>query len=192
MSRFALALPLLLGLAVPMLPGAAGADEFTDTLESSLQAYRDGDVKAAGEDLAYATKLLGNQKAAALARFLPPAPAGWTRSDDAPEDEGIGMAMFGGGTTVAASYSREGAAEAKITLLADSPMVGSLGAMLGGLASMTGSKPLRIQRVEFSETDGELRGMVNNRVLVTVSGDAAPEDKRMLIEAMDLGALANY
>lgn len=191
MSRVALALPLLLGLAIPLFPGAAGADEFTDTLESALQAYRDGDVKAAGEDLAFATKLLGNQKAAALAKFLPAAPAGWTRTDDAPEDEGIGMAMFGGGTTVGATYSN-GTNEAQVTLLADSPMVGSLGAMLGGLASMTGSKPTRIQRVEFSDSDGELRGMVNNRVLVTVSGDAPLEDKRILVEAMDLGALANY
>lgn len=191
MSRATLALPLLLGLALPMFPGAAGADEFTDTLESALQAYRDGNVKAAGEDLAFATKLLGNQKATALAKFLPAAPAGWTRTDDAPEDEGIGMAMFGGGTTVGATYSN-GTSEAQMTLLADSPMVGSLGAMLGGLASMTGAKPIRIQRVEFTDTDGEMRGMINSRVLLTVAGDASLEDKRKLIEAMDLGALADF
>ena len=191
MSRVALALPLLLGLALPVLPGAAGADDFTDTLESALQAYRDGNVKAAGEDLAFATKLLGNQKAAALAKFLPAAPAGWTRTDDAPEDEGIGMAMFGGGTTVGATYSN-GTSEAQMTLLADSPMVGSLGAMFGGLASMTGAKPIRIQRVEFSDSDGEMRGMINSRVLLTVAGDASSEDKQKLIEAMDLGALADF
>lgn len=101
------------------------------------------------------------------------------------------MAMLGGGTTVSASYVN-GGSEAKVTLLADSPMVGTLGAMLGGLASVTGSKPLRIQRVEFSEVDGEMRGLVNNRVMVTVGGSATPEDKRKLIEAMDLGGLADY
>jgi hypothetical protein len=192
MSRLAaLVLPVLLSAALPLGALPVAADEFTDTLESALKAYRDGDVKAAGEDLSYATKLLGNQKAGALARFLPPAPSGWTREDEAPEDEGVGMAMLGGGTTVAATYSN-GASEAKISLLADSPMVGSLGAMLGGLASITGAKPIRIQRVEFTESDGELRGLVDNHVLVTVSGDATTEDKRALLEAMDLGGLKDY
>ncbi|TPE52920.1 hypothetical protein [Amaricoccus solimangrovi] len=186
MSRLALVPMLLLCAALPVR-----ADEFTDTLESALKAYREGDVKAADEDLSYATKLLGSQKAEALAKFLPPAPAGWTREDQAPEDEGVGMAMLGGGTTVSASYAN-GGAEAQITLLADSPMVTSLGAMMGGLAQLTGAKPMRIKRVEFSETDGELRGLVNNRVLVSVSGDASAEEKKTLLEAMDFEGLGDY
>lgn len=189
MVRLSLAPALLLAAALPL--SSARADEFTDTLASALKAYQEGDVKAASEDLNYATKLLSSQKTAALAKFLPAAPAGWTRTDDAPEDEGIGMAMLGGGTTVAATYAN-GASEAKITLLADSPMVGTFGAMLGGLASVTGAKPTRIQRVEFSDTDGEMRGLVNNRIMITVEGSATSEEKRALIEAMDLGALADY
>lgn len=186
MSRLILASTLLVCAALPVR-----ADEFTDTLESALSAYREGNVKAASEDLDYATKLLGSQKAEALARFLPPAPEGWSREDQAPDDEGMGMAMFGGGTTVSAVYAKA-ATEATLTLLADSPMVTSLGAMMGGLAQFSGAKPMRIQRVEFSEIDGELRGLVNNRVLVTVAGDAPSDDKKLLLEAMDFEALAAY
>ncbi|PZQ47999.1 MAG: hypothetical protein DI556_16040 [Rhodovulum sulfidophilum] len=187
MSRLAiLALPVLLLGAVP-----AAADEFTDTLEGALKAYRDGDVKAAGDDLSYASKLLSNQKAAALAKFLPAAPSGWTREDEVSEDEGMGMAILGGGTTAAARYS-DGTSEVKLSLLADSPMVSSFGAMLGGLAQVSGAKPMRVQRVEFSDSEGELRGIVDNRILVTVEGDAPVEAKQALLEAMDFGALADY
>ena len=82
----------LLSAALASLLGVlpAAADEFTDTLESALKAYGEGDVKAAGEDLSYATKLLNSQKASALGRLLPPAPAGWTRTDDNTDDAAIG------------------------------------------------------------------------------------------------------
>ena len=172
-----------------MLPAAA--DEFTDTLESALKAYGEGDVKAAGEDLSYATKLLNSQKASALGRLLPPAPAGWTRTDDNTDDAAIGMAIFGGGTTVGATYS-DGTDDVKISLMADSPMIGGMGAMISGLASVGGGKPLRINRVEFAQNDGELQGIVKDKVMVSVSGSAPIEKKTKLIEAMDFGALADY
>lgn len=182
---------LALVLAPVLIGGAARADEFTDTLDSARSAYESGDVKAAGEDLAYATKLLGSQKAAGLAKFLPPAPAGWTRTDEPAEDAGLGMAILGGGTSAAASYT-DGTTEAKITLTADSPMVSGLGAVFSGVSSLAGGKPLRIQRVEFGEMDGELRGVVDGRVMVSVGGDASTEVKTGLLEAMDFNALADY
>lgn len=181
MPRPFLVLPLLLCAALP-----AGADEFSDTLESALKAYNDGDVKTASDDLSYATKLLNTRKTEALAKFLPEAPAGWTREDSAPDD-GIGMGILGGGATVSATYAK-GDTSAEITLIADSPLVSSMGAALR-MAGLAGGKPFRVQRVEFADMDGELQGLVDDRVLIQVSGDASAEDKKALIEAMDLAGL---
>ena len=44
---------LVLAAALP-----AAADEFTDTVESALKAYREDDVAGAREELDYAVKLL--------------------------------------------------------------------------------------------------------------------------------------
>ena len=182
MPRLFLVLPLMLCAALP-----AGADEFSDTLESALKAYKDGDVKTASDDLSYATKLLNTRKTEALARFLPAAPAGWTREDAAPDDGGIGMGMLGGGATVAATYTK-GETSAELTLIADSPLVSSMGAMLK-MAGLAGGKPFRVQRIEFAEIEGEVQGLVEDRVLIQISGDAPLEDKKALLEAMDLAGL---
>jgi hypothetical protein len=91
--------PAAVALALATLPAAA--DEFTDTLDSALKAYNSGDITGAREDLDYAGKLLTALKADALAKFLPEAPAGWTReaaSDDDSAAAGGLMGMFGGGT----------------------------------------------------------------------------------------------
>ena len=78
-----LLLPLAAGLTA--LAAAAAADEFTDTLEGALEAYRSGDISAAQQDLEYAGKLLTAMKSESLAKFLPAAPAGWKREE--PTDE---------------------------------------------------------------------------------------------------------
>ena len=110
----------------------AAADEFTDTLESALKAYQEGDVSGARADLDYAGKLLLAMKSDTLATFRPEAPAGWTKAA-ADADEGAGfMGMLGGGTTAAATY-RKGAEDFTITLVADSPMVGRR--VLGGITA---------------------------------------------------------
>ncbi len=182
--------PAVLALALAIAMPAA-ADEFTDTLESALEAYRDGDVSGAREDLDYAGKLLTAMKSEALARFLPAALAGWTREEGSAEDASGMMGMFGGGTSAAATYTR-GAEELTITLVADSPMLSGIGAMITGMAGIAGGKPLRIQRTEFTDQDGTLQGMIDKRVMVAVSGDASVEDKTAYLEAMDFEALGDF
>ena len=162
-----------LALALAALPAAA--DEFTDTLESALEAYRDGDIAGARADLDYAGKLLTAMKSEALAKFLPAAQPGWTREAAA----GTRPARRAGSWRCWAAAPRRRPPTARerrastITLVADSPMVSGLGAMISGMAGLAGGKPLRIQRTEFTTNDGELQGVVNDRVMVSVSGDAA-------------------
>ena len=180
-------------VAVVLAAAPAVADEFTDTLASALKAYNDGDVSGAREDLDYAGKLLGAMKSEALAKFLPAALPGWTREDADESDSAAGgfMGMFGGGTTASATY-RKDAQSFTITLVADLPMVNGLGAMISGVAGLAGGKPIRIQRVQFTQGDDGLQGVVNNKVMVNVSGDASVEDKTAALEAMDFKALGDF
>ncbi len=182
--------PAVIALIIATSP-AARADEFTDVVEGALEAYRAGDITIAQEELDYAMTLLREMKSSSLANYLPEAPAGWTREDSEAQSGGFGMAMLGGGTTAAATY-RRGGEEATITLVANSPMVAGMGAMISGMGAISGGRPLRIQRVQFANNDGEMQGVIDNRVLVTVGGSASVEDKTALLEAMDFRALGAF
>lgn len=178
--------------ALALAGGPAAADEFTDVVESALEAYRGGDVVGAREDLDYAMKLLGEAKAASLATFLPAAPAGWTREEAEAEGAGMAMAMFGGGTAAAATYRKGTEAEFTLTLVANSPMVSAISAMVSGVASIAGTETRRIQRTEFAVNEGDLQGVAGGKVLVSASGTAPVDDMVAVIETMDLRALGEF
>jgi hypothetical protein len=182
-------LPITLALALAGLPAAA--DEFTDTLDSALKAYKDNDITGAREDLDYAGKLLNAMKSESLAKFLPEPEPGWTKeaADDASATGFMGM--LGGGTTAGATY-KKATETLTIALVADSPMVNGLGAMFSGMSGIAGGKPVRIQRVQFNTTDDGLQGVVNGKVMVSVTGDASIEDKTAYLEKMDFKALGEF
>ncbi len=182
---------LALALAI-LAPLPAAADEFTDTLDSARKAYDEGDVDGARQDLDYAGKLLGELKSESLGKFLPAALPGWTREATEPGEAAGMMGMLGGGNSAAAKYTKDGT-ELTITLIANAPMVSGIASMLSGLASRaTGGKPVRIQRTEFTMNDQDLQGVVDGKVLVSVSGDASLADKTAYLEAMDFKALAGF
>lgn len=178
-------------LALALAAQAAGADEFTEVIEEALDAYRAGDITVAQEELEYALGLLRELKAASLADYLPAPLDGWTRQDEDAQGAGFGMAVLGGGSSAAATY-RRGSESLTITLVANSPVVSGIGAMITGMGAIAGGRPLRIQRVQFANNEGELQGVVEGRVLVMVSGNASVDDKVAHLEAMDLRALAGF
>jgi hypothetical protein len=183
--------PALALIPLLALSPAASADEFTDVIAGALEAYEEGDITVAREELDYAMKLLTEMKAQSLARFLPAALPGWTRTEADAEGGGMAMAMLGGGTTAAATYS-DGSQELTITLVANSPMVSGVAAMISGMAALGGGKPIRIQRTQFGVNGEDMQGVVDGDVLVSVSGDASVEDKTAYLEAMDLRALGDF
>ena len=69
----------MFGLSVLDFTHPALADEVTDTLNSAMQAYQNGDIRYAVEELDYAKQLLQAMKADELSGYLPEAPDGWTR-----------------------------------------------------------------------------------------------------------------
>jgi hypothetical protein len=183
-------LPAALAAALAAMP--VSADEFTDVIDGALEAYGDGEITIAREELDYAIKLLAMMKSESLSGFLPEALPGWTKTKgDGGDGGGAAMAMLGGGTTASAEYSN-GSNNVSMTLMADSPLVSGMAAMITGMASMGGGKPVRIQRTQFGINDDEMQGVVNKRVMVTLSGNASVEDKKAYLEMMDLKALGNF
>jgi hypothetical protein len=180
---------LMLCTALAAAPAPSFADEFTETVEGALEAYRAGDVDAAREDLDYAVKILAGAKAGALAALLPEPAAGWRREQG--EDATAAMAMFGGGVSASAVY-RRGEEDFTLTLLADSPMVSSIGAMMGGLAAVPDVTTRRIERETFAVTDGQIQGVIDDRVLVTAEGSAPVEAMFEAIERLDFKGLKDF
>jgi hypothetical protein len=180
---------LLTGVGFALSLGtAAMADEVTDTLNSALKAYEEGDVTYALEELDYAKQLMQEMQTGELSAFLPAAPEGWTAEDDA--DTTAGFAMLGGGTAAAKRYSNDAGDEFTITIVVDSPMIAMMGGMIQNASAM-GMKTIRVGREKFLENEGDLSALIEGRVLVQASGE--PRDVVVpLLEQIDYRALGRF
>ncbi|MDJ1006671.1 MAG: hypothetical protein QNJ13_02510 [Paracoccaceae bacterium] len=175
---------LLLATAVP-----AAADEVTDTIQSALDAYEEGDVAYAAEELTFALQLLKEMRAGDLMGFLPEPQDGWTRELD--PDAAAALSMMGG-TGAAAEYS-SGSDDFTVTLMMDSPMIAGMAAMFTNPALITsgGGKMVRVGREKFVAMEGTISGLVGNRVLVQAEGDNTDAIVAHL-ETMDLRGLSQF
>ena len=163
------------------------ADDVTEALETALEAYEEGDTSYALEELEYAKQLMMAMKADDLVGFLPEAPEGWSREVNT--EMNAGLAMMGGGTGAEATYEGDGG-RVTITLMADHPMVAGMAGMISN-AGMLGAKIERVGREKFMVNDGEISGLIDNRILVQASGGDVPMMLEML-ESMDFKALADF
>ena len=160
-------LSILAAMFFAALPAAA--DEVSDTIQSALDAYSEGDLAYATEELTFALQLLKEMRAGDLMGFLPEAQEGWTRELD--PDTAAALAMMGG-TGAAAEYS-SGSDDFTITLIMDSPMIAGMAAMFSNPALVTSGqgKLVRVGREKFISMDGTISGLIGNRVLVQAEGD---------------------
>lgn len=177
-------------IVATLLTSPLAADPFIEALETAIEAYRDGDLQYAEDELIAAQRVLAERKAAGLAAFLPEAPEGWTREVDT--EAGQILAFMGGGTIAKADYSGpDGRFE--LTLMADNPFVAQFGMMLGNaaLVAQMGGQVERINRVRFMREDNSLKGMVGTRVLVQAEG-ADPSVMIPFLEQMDFRAIESF
>lgn len=175
-------------LALLAIVNPSLADEVTDTLSSAMQAYEDGDIAYAIEELDYAKQLLKSMATQELASFLPEPLEGWSR-EIADSDVSAGLAMIGGGAGAEAQYSN-GTDSFKLTLIANSPMITMFGGMLAN-AGMLGLPMHRVGREKFIESEGELTGLIDNRILIQAEG-AAPEIMVKFLEKIDFAGLKEF
>ena len=178
-------------LALMPLTVEAGSDDdpITASLQAAIEAYADGDLQYALDELAYAQQLLNAMKAEGLADYLPAPLEGWTMSLN--DDAGAAMGFMGGGTIAQGEYAGPGGSFT-VTLMADSPMVSSMGAMLGNSALMASMGTIyRVNRVSFVEQNGDLSGLVAGRILVQAEGGDI-DTMIAHLETMDLRDMQNF
>ncbi|EAQ03189.1 hypothetical protein OB2597_13633 [Pseudooceanicola batsensis HTCC2597] len=173
--------------AVSALGLAARADDVTETLQSAMSAYEEGDLQYALEELEYAKQLMLTMKTDALSGFLPPAPDGWTREINTEINASLGM--MGGGVGAEAEYSGDNESFT-LTILADNPMVNAMGAMIGNAAAI-GAKIERVGREKFMVQDGTVQGLVDNRILVKAEGGEV-EAMLTILEEIDYRELGRF
>lgn len=177
-------------LCIALTSGAASyADEFEDIVEGALEAYRDGDVKIAKEEIEYALELLKNAEGKSLQAILPEPLDGWTREFT---DDAQGMTMLGG-VGVSADYRNETSGDRFSVTVASSPQIaGAFGAMFGSAAAMGAMGELtRIQREKFVISDNQIQGLVNDKFYVNFEGDNT-EAMKAHLQNMDIKALKEF
>lgn len=183
MKRIAAAALLAVALAAP-----GQADDVIDAIDAAMAAYDAGNIEEALDELAYAQQLLNEKKTESLSTFLPEAPEGWTREVDT--EMAAGMAILGGGVGAEATYTM-GDDSFTITMMADNPMVTAAGGMLGNLGLLAGVRRVRINGEKFMVQDGELTGLIDNRVLIQSSG-AEKDVMVSILELIDFDDLAQF
>ena len=178
---------ILVAAALAMSVSTAQADDITEALESAMQAYEDGDTQYALEELEFAKQLLQAMKTDELVQFLPDAPDGWNREVNT--EMNAGLAFMGGGSGAEATYDGDGQS-ITITMMADNPMVAGMAGMIGNEGLM-GAKVERLGRQKFMIMEGEISGLVDNRILIQASGGDV-DDMLELLETMDFRALGKF
>jgi len=173
--------------ALVSMPLYAFADDVTDSINEALQHYKDGAYSEAVESLTYSSRLIQQKKSGELASLLPGPLKGWV-AEDAASDSSV--TAFGGGISVSRKYNKD-ASSVSIDLMADSPMLQGMLMLFSNpmFAQADGGKMVKIGKqkavlkYDAKESSGELTIVVDNRILVKVSGTGVKSD--------DLSAYAN-
>ena len=163
-------------VAIGPIAGAARADEITDALDQALGAYRRQDFGATSAAIETATALLRQKRAESWKALLPPPLPGWTAEDA--ETTSLSPALLGGVTTASRAYRRDGA-RVEISIIADSPILQGIGAMVSNLLSTgVGTRTLVIggRRLTYMQADNSFTAMVGDRVMVKMTADAGTPD----------------
>ena len=168
----------------------AAADAFEDTLAAALEAYRGGDFDAARRQLDAAEGHLSEAKAAQLDRFLPAPFPGWRRQIGEPCQL---SAVSLGGVVAQAAYT-DGQQTISVKLVAGSALVSSMAAMRESFLNLSPSA--QIERIAgrnvVIDESGSLQGLIDNRVVVEIEGQADLQTKKAYFAAIDAPALSAY
>jgi len=186
MTPFAAAFAAALLFASP-----AFADDVTDAIEDAFQSYEKGDLKQAKRSLDYASQLIGQKNAETLKELLPPAMSGWEAQDG--DTAGAAMAVFGGGIQASRIYTKDDA-QVELNLIGDSPILAQILAAFSNpaLAGAWG-KPIKVgANMALEDKEGEIKIVVANRFLISVSGSGTRADKLAYANAIDFAKLEKF
>lgn len=179
---------LFAAAAVLLAAMPAAGDEVEDSLAAALEAWRAGDAGLAAEEVEYAQSLMAQMKAQALAGFLPEPLEGWVRED------GEDGAMPGLGGMMASARYKGPEHDLEIQIMAGNQMVASMMMMFSNpvmLGQMGELKRIGRQKVILTR-EGELQSVLDNNVLVSITGEAPVETKEEYFQKIDLAGLKEF
>jgi len=183
------------GLAVLLLIGwcaqGARADDVTDQINEALKAYQNHDTQTALAALDAAANLLRQARAESFKALLPAPMSGWTA--DAAEATTVGAALLGGGTTASRKY-HSGNQQVEVQIMADSPMLQGMAALLGSpFAAAGGMKTVVVggRRLSYAPDENSYMTLVADKVILKVEGskDVADATLKSFIGAIDFAAI---
>ncbi len=167
---------LLLIATVTLFTSAAFADNVIDSLEKAKSLYSQGKYYKAVTELNFAIGLIQDKQLDKFKALLPEPPSGWS----AGEVEGSRAAgqLMGGGITVSRTYNSPDGQEVRIEMITDSPLLSSIMMILsnpmlmgsGRLVAINGEKG--IEEWNSQEHSGKIQIVLQNRMLITVSGNS--------------------
>ncbi len=177
-------------LVLAMAPGTR-ADDVTDQINQAVKAYQNHDTQTAIAALDAAANLLRQARADALKQLLPPPPSGWTAENA--ETSAVGAAMLGGGITASRVY-HNGSQRVEVTIMADSPMLQGMAALLSSPLAATGAMKTVVvdgRRLSYTDNDNSYMGLVADKVIVKVEGSKDTPDPTMktFIGSLDFAAI---
>jgi hypothetical protein len=177
----------LLGTA--LAGGPARADDVADAIGTAQRAWQGGQVREARTALQEALQLLAQRAAADLAEALPDPLPGWTAQEARSNAAGAGGLL--GGATASRSYRNAERRSVRIQVMTDNPMVTPLAALMANpmLAGAMGSLVRVGEHRAIQSSDGDVQMLVDNRILVTVQGNADAEAKLAYARAIDIDRL---
>ncbi|HTN30194.1 MAG TPA: hypothetical protein VL178_05095 [Pseudomonas sp.] len=168
--------------------GTAQADDIKEALQDALNAYNKGDMAGTKENIGYASQLISEKSADQLIKALPDALPGWEAEEA--QSSAAGAALFGGGLQASRNYSKD-EQYIDVEIMGDSPMLSQMMAIMTNPAlagSMGRSVKIGKQR-GIQDEDGKIMLIVNNRFMISVSGDGPQAAKIAYAEAVKLDAL---
>ncbi|PTE13962.1 hypothetical protein [Pseudogemmobacter blasticus] len=169
----------------------ARADAVSDALDAAQAAYAAGDLTATSHGIAEASAALSALQSAELLALLPPAPDGWTRTENT--DMTASMIVVGGGSGIEATYTTPEGVTFTLVILADNPMVTSVKEMFANemlVTMMGGAKPIGGASY-LAQDERSLMTLVDDRLIVQASG-APVAVMEPVLARIDHAALAAY
>lgn len=162
-----------------IISGALMADEIEEEVKRGLDAYHRGEYSEAIGSFEFAAQQIRQMKASETQELFPPPLPGWKAEEG--ESAAMGNAFMGGMITNSRRYFK-GSSSVTIEIITDSPLIPMVTAMFANPAfGAYGAKVMRISgekailEWDSSASSGELKLVVDNQVLVTVSGDNCKE-----------------
>ncbi|HVV62688.1 MAG TPA: hypothetical protein VHD14_13125 [Pseudolabrys sp.] len=179
-------------LGVALLAAAApafAADDIIDAIDQARKAYQAGDLPGAKQSLDMASQLIGQKNAEGFAALLPAPLPGW--KGEKAETASVGVAMFGA-SSASRRYTGPDGKDVEVRITGDSAMVMQFAQLLvnPAIAGAMG-KLIRVGNQRAIQTrEGDVNMVVNNKVLVTVTGSADEKAKLAYAQAVDVTKLS--